>query len=231
GQAGVTIEINIDALQGISVGEIEYIDEGSVSLQNLTVKNVTNLTQTIDVDTNGNLLLTATGVNDMEIALGDDGTGAFSAVALRSASGETTELINNLDMTLNLGASSTKIINMEAAGNDTLVAGLPAGTLGSSVVIKSNSSIEITDMNVGMFGYTREQANTRADSAAYGGNGDGVVDAGVEQVTSDSLASGAAVEIEGLEFYAMVDHDNDVSTPKVRRAATIEQTIWAKGGA
>src|SRR5690606_2540337 len=107
GQAGVTIVIDIDAQQGISVGEIEYIDEGSVSLQNLTVKNVTNLTQTIDVDTNGNLLLTATGVDGMEIALGDDGTGAFSAVALRSASGETTELINNLDMTLNLGASST----------------------------------------------------------------------------------------------------------------------------
>src|SRR5690606_41861644 len=41
----------------------------------------------------------------------------------------------------------------------------------------------------------------------------------------------AAVEIEGLEFYAMVDHDNDVNTAKVKGAATIEQTIWAKGGA
>src|SRR5690606_18970950 len=217
GQAGVTIEINIDN-QGISVGEIEYIDEGSVSLQNLTVKNVTNLTQTIDVDTNGNLLLTATGVDGMEIALGDTGNGQFSAVALRSASGETTELINNLDMTLNLGASSTKIINMEAAGNGTLVAGLPVGALGSSVVIKSNSSIEITDMNVGAFGYTSDQAANRAAVARVAGV---IADTDeAEAAYAGQLASGSAVQVEGLKFYG---------TGGVGTKATIDQTIWAKG--
>ena len=149
GQAGVTIEITIDT-QGISVGEIEYIDEGSVSLQNLTVKNVTNLTQTIDVDASGNLLLGMSGVNGMEIALGDDGTGAFSAVALRSTLGETTELINNLDMTLNLGASTTTIANLAAAGNAAAL-GITGDAATGSVAILANTAIEITDMNVGIF--------------------------------------------------------------------------------
>jgi hypothetical protein len=212
GQAGVTIEIEIGG-SGISVGEIEYTDEGSVSLQNLTVNNVTNLTQTIDVDASGNLLL---------VALGDtaaDTTGQYSAVALRSTAGETTELVNNLDMTLNLGASTTTIANLAAAGNAAAL-GITGDAATGSVAILANTSLEITDMNVGAFGYTVQQAETRADAAAYGGNGNGVID-GAEQTTADALANGSAVQISGLKFYG---------TGGVGTAATIEQTIWAKGG-
>ncbi|MCT7359786.1 DUF6160 family protein [Thalassolituus pacificus] len=236
GQAGVTIEIEIGG-SGISVGEIEYTDEGSVSLQNLTVNNVNGLTQTIDVDAKGNLLIGMTGVTGMEIALGDtaaDTTGQFSAVALRSDAGETSELVNNLDMTVNLGASKTAIMNL-AAGTNTVdftdVGGfggnaifnrtsLPTGANSGSVAILSKSSIEITDMNVGAFGYTVQQAETRADDAAYGGNGNGVID-GAEQATADSLANGSAVQVSGLKFYG---------TGGAGTAATMEQVIWAKGG-
>ena len=217
GQAGVTIEITIDT-QGISVGEIEYIDEGSVSLQNLTVKNVTNLTQTIDVDASGNLLLGMSGVNGMEIALGDDGTGAFSAVALRSTLGETTELINNLDMTLNLGASTTTIANLAAAGNAAAL-GITGDAATGSVAILANTAIEITDMNVGAFGYTAAQAATRAAAARAGG---AIADTdAAEEALALELATGSAVQIEGLKFYGV----GGVGT-----SATIEQTIWAKGG-
>src|SRR5690606_28207819 len=69
GQAGVTIEINIGSA-GITVGEIEYIDEGSVLLQDLKISNINNLTQTIDVDSDGNLLLGVTGVNGAQVSLG-----------------------------------------------------------------------------------------------------------------------------------------------------------------
>ncbi|MBU2039435.1 MAG: hypothetical protein KKH95_09850 [Gammaproteobacteria bacterium] len=221
GQAGVTIEIEIGG-SGISVGEIEYTDEGSVSLQNLTVNNVTNLTQTIDVDASGNLLLGMSGVTGMQIALGDtaaDTTGQYSAVALRSTAGETTELVNNLDMTLNLGASTTTIANLAAAGNAAAL-GITGDAATGSVAILANTSLEITDMNVGAFGYTVQQAETRADAAAYGGNGNGVID-GAEQTTADALANVSAVQISGLKFYG---------TGGVGTAATIEQTIWAKGG-
>ena len=168
GQAGVTIEIEIGG-SGISVGEIEYTDEGSVSLQNLTVNNVTNLTQTIDVDANGNLLLGMSGVTGMEIALGDtaaDATGQYSAVALRSELGETTELVNNLDMTLDLGESTTTIMNLAAAGNDLTT--LPVNARDGSVAIVANSSLRITDMNIGAFGYTLAQAEGKNATMSAG---------------------------------------------------------------
>ncbi len=228
GQAGVIIEINIGSA-GITVGEIEYIDEGSVLMQNLKISNVKNLTQTIEVDVNGNLLLGVTGVDGVEVALGDVGTGEFSAVALKSAAGEVTELVNNLSMEFNLGQTDTKIINLQAAGNAAAVAALPDGTQvdpqynlhggynarTGSVAITSNTAIEIVDMDLGAFGYTRQQADTRADA-----NNNGVVDAG-EQATADALASGSAVQINDLKFYG---------TGGVGTKATIEQTIWAKAG-
>lgn len=261
GQAGVTIEIDIDAA-GISVGEIEYTDEGSVSMQNLTIKNVDNLTQTIDVDANGNLLIGMTGVNGMEIGLGGvdaDGNNT-SAVALRSTDGETTELVNNLDMTLNLGASNTTIMNLAAAGNATAIADLPLSAQSGSVAILANASIEITDMNVGLFGYTQAQADVRgtayADLAAanyatayaavtdtsgdgsnadeqaafaaasgYDSDNDGSMDTtvydGIEATATQTYADGSAVQIGGLKFYG---------TGGEGTAATIEQTLWAKGG-
>ncbi len=220
GQAGVTIEITIGGA-GISVGEIEYTDEGSVSLQNLRVNNVTNLTQTIDVDASGNLLLGMTGVNGMTLSLGDtaaDTSGQYSAVALRSTAGETTELVNNLDMTLNLGASTTTIANLAAAGNAAAL-GITGDAATGSVAILANTSLEITDMNVGAFGYTAAQAATRAAAARAGGliaNDDAV-----EAAYAGQLANGSAVQVEGLKFYG---------TGGVGTAATIEQTIWAKGG-
>jgi len=239
GQAGVTIEINIGSA-GITVGEIEYIDKGSVLMQNLKISNVKNLTQTIDVDDNGNLLLGVTGVDGVEVALGDVGTGEFSAVALKSTAGEVTELVNNLSMKFNLGQTDTKIINLQAAGNATAIAALPDGTQvdpqynlhggynarTGSVAITSNTAIEITDMNVGAFGYTKAQADTRAAAALAGNqlvdlNGDNTVDTADRDQYAAQLASGSAVQINNLKFYG---------TGGAGTKATIEQTIWAKGG-
>ena len=260
GQAGVTIEINIDT-QGISIGEIEYKDEGSVLLQNVTVKNVTNLKQTIDVDTNGNLLLGMTGVNDMEIAGGGRNlqNASTSAVALKSAAGEVTELVNNFDLTLDLGASTTTILNLAAAGNAAAKAALPSSAQEGSVAILSTSTIDINSMNVGAFGYTQAQADTLDDTiiagvagsnatatakaneliAQYNTATSGSVAAAVSgtALTTDqqnavnaAIADGSAVKLSGVQFYAMVDHDNNAATPDVRQGATIDQTIWAKGG-
>lgn len=227
GQAGVTIEIDIDSA-GISVGEIEYIDEGSVILQDITVKNVNNLTQKIDVDAEGNLLIGMSGVSGMQVGLGDtaaDTTGASSALALKGTAG-TTEVINNLDMTLNLGETTTQIINL--AGTNSLETQALADGFGSeafegSVAIRATTSLQITDMNAGLFGYTREQAEAKADLVANGGNGDGVADAG-ESGVADVYANSAAITVGGVQFY---DLEDDGVTKK---AATIDQVIWAKGG-
>lgn len=144
GQAGITMEINIGAA-GISVGEIEYIDEGSVALKDLTVTNVTNLTQTIDVDAAGNLLIGMSGVTGMQIGLGE--------VALRSTTGDEAQLVSDLSITMDLGASTTTIANLAAAGNATAL-GITGDALNGSgdVAILSNTAIEITDMSVNALG-------------------------------------------------------------------------------
>ena len=219
GQAGVTIEINIDAA-GISVGEIEYKDEGSVLLQNTRITNVNNLVQTIDVDTRGDVQIGMSGVNGLTVDIGDTGDGADSAVALKSVAGNVTELVNNVHLVANLGASTVSIMNLQDRTGAELAA-LPGSAGQGSVAIQMNQSIEITDLDVGAFGYTREQADARADSVALGGNGDGIVDAGLEAGTSDALATGSAVKLTDVKFYG---------TGGEGTAATINQTVWAKGG-
>jgi len=215
GQAGVTIEIDI-AGSGISVGEIEYKDEGSVLIQNLTINNVNGLEQTIDVDTEGNLLLVSSAVSGVELAIGGT-SGDFSAVALKGTGG-TTELVNNLNMTVDLGESTTQIMNLAGANSLATAAQAANGSFGGfdaaafegSVAIRSTSSIEITDLDVGMFGYTRAQADAKA-IAAGGAAGD---------ATSDFYATSSAINISDVKFYGAAEGTK----------ATMDQVIWAKGG-
>ena len=227
GQAGVTVEISIGG-SGISIGEIEYADEGSVLIQNVTVNNVNNLTQTIDVDAEGNLLMGTTPVAGIELAIGDtvlDTTGQYSAVALKGTAG-TTELVNNLNMTVSLGASTTQIMNL--AGTNSLATqaqadGFGAEAFNGSVAIRSTSSLEITDLDVGLFGYTADQAAAKADLAINGGNADGVAGTqdATEAGTAAAFANGSAIQISDVKFYG---------TGGEGTAATVDQVMWANGG-
>ena len=268
GQAGVTVELTIGG-SGISVGEIECTDECSVSIQNVTVNNVTQLTQTIDVDGEGNLVMGTTPVSGIQLAVGDtaaDTSGQYSAVALRSTAGETTELVNNLNMTVNLGSSTTTVMNLAAAGNSApagpggpggavtqaLAAGFSPEAFQSSVAIRSTSSLEITDLDVGAFGYTAAQAGTRVTDlkAAIAANdansadalavyNEAVVSAGgaayadvatfngtADTSTSDGQATAAFANGSAIQI-------NDVKfygTGGEGTAATIDQVVWAQGG-
>ncbi|CCK76197.1 hypothetical protein OLEAN_C20210 [Oleispira antarctica RB-8] len=212
GQAGVTIDISVGG-SGISIGEIEYKDEGSVLIQNVTVNDITKLTQTIDVDAEGNLLIGTTAVTGVNLALGDDGTGNYSAVALKGTNG-TTEVVNNLNMTVDLGESTTQIMNLAGANSLATQAqadGFGAAAFEGSVAIRSTSSLEITDLDVGMFGYTRAQADAKS-IAAGGAAGD---------ATSDFYATSSAINISDVRFYG---------TTGIGSKATMDQVIWAKGG-
>lgn len=217
GQAGVTIDISIGTA-GISIGEVEYVDEGSLLLQNIKISNVTNLSQTIDVDAEGNLLMGTNAVSGVALSLGDDGTGNFSAVALKGTNG-TTEVVNNLNMTVDLGESTTQIMNLAGANSLATAAQAANGSFGGfdaaafegSVAIRSTSSLEITDLDVGMFGYTRAQADAKS-IAAGGAAGD---------ATSDFYATSSAINISDVKFYG---------TGGEGTKASMDQVIWAKGG-
>lgn len=270
GQAGVTIEINIQ--DAISIGEIEYTDTahleggvskdgGSVSLQNIRISNVNNLTQTIDVTEDGDLAIGMSDIAGINISMGGNTTDSnnvvtnHSAVALRSAGGAETELVNNLDMTLNVGAHTTYIRNLQGRDATAMNAlGIPTDAQGGSVAIQSVAKLQITDMNVGAFGYTNDQATVKAGQIAGGvatsvagtdlkaaeliakyNEGVPVADAVDATVTAgtalttdqqgavqSAIANGAAVNITGVQFYDTV--------AGAKTYATIDQTIWAKGG-
>ncbi|MBL4798789.1 MAG: hypothetical protein JKY50_15330 [Oleispira sp.] len=178
GQAGVTIEIELGT-DGIKVGEVLYTDTGagatgggSVSLEHISVTGLGKLTQTIDVNENGDLLMTTTApTEDIVITLGNDlagSPGEFSALKLLAADGSESEIINNLDITMKLGASTTTIKNLGTAGSGGLgalgVTGSHATDVSSMAIVMS-SSLEITDMNLGLFGYTDTQAAILAPGA------------------------------------------------------------------
>ncbi|MGK0248800.1 MAG: hypothetical protein ACI910_001533 [Oleispira sp.] len=227
GQAGVTVEISIGG-SGISIGEIEYVDEGSVLLQNVTLNNVNGLTQTIDVDAEGNLLMVTSPVAGIALAIGDttlDTSGQFSAVALKGTEGST-ELVNNLNMTVSLGASTTQIMNLAGANSLATQAqtdGFGAEAFTGSVAIRATSSLEITDLDVGLFGYTAEQAATKADLAINGGNADGVggTQDATEAGTASAMANGSAIQISDVKLYG---------TGGEGTAVTVDQVMWANGG-
>lgn len=173
GQAGVTIEIDIDS-QGISVGEVEYtdtgsgaLDGGSVVLQNITVKNVTDLKQTIDVNGDGDLVMGVSAVDNMQLAIG--GAANKSALALKSSTGEITEVVNDISMQLDLGPQTTYIRNL--AGRDTTAKnalGLPVASHDGSVAIQQTMAVRIDDLDVGAFGYTQAQADALDDTIITG---------------------------------------------------------------
>ena len=125
GQAGVTIEIDMGNA-GVTIGEVEYVDGdletantyGSVLLQQINISEA-DITQTIDVDADGSLVLGISEINNMTISLGNiaGANSDKSALALKSAAGEITEVVNDISLTMNMGATTTTLVNLQEAGN------------------------------------------------------------------------------------------------------------------
>ena len=240
GQAGVTIEIDIQG-DGVKIGEVAYTDEGTLALEKIAISNA-DITQTIDVDADGNLVLGVSQIDDLTITIGetaamtDASVASASAVMLRSSTNATknAELVNNLSVKLDMGASTTTIYNMSAydkvgdpdglAATFSNTAGVNSSSLAAGLVIAAGASIRIDDLDVGLFGYTDEQALARADAIAAGGNGDGVLDAG-EEALYNNLRSGAAIKVNNVTF-----NDGVETTPGNYGYATVNQKIWAQGG-
>jgi len=234
-------------------GDFDARSGGSVVLQDLNISGIDNLTQTIDVLEDGDLFMTTTGVTGVEITLGDDATNATvndrSALAISGSAG-TAEIINDLSITMDLGASTTRIHNM--ANTDTLAAAGVTGTAGAGwapLAIQAQASFEITDMSANIFGYTESDAarKTAGDLAAAAGGGAvwtdyATVDGATGEVSlttaaegtalpsgatgaqaAAARANGGAIGIRGLSFSNPLNADgsNDV---------VVSQTIWADAG-
>ncbi|MFT4765133.1 MAG: hypothetical protein ACI9OH_002241 [Oleispira sp.] len=260
GQAGVTIEINIQET-GISVGEIEYTDVGSVLVKGVSVSgwdsslngglggaSDVTITQTIDVEENGSLKMVNSTAVGQQLRL------QVAGVELQSnAAGSTnlnSELVNSVDMKVELGATSTTTIHNVDIQTQNLgsfgVTGQYATTT-SGLVIEADAAIAIRDLDVGLFGYTANQAaviNGGAQLAAgyvAGTSADDTVSvvAGSDFAVFENQAGDAdgfmdAAELSAYEAYvsgkaAIVAKDITFDDGAGGTVA-IEQTIWADGG-
>lgn len=267
GQAGVTIEIDLGT-DGIGIGSVVYTDtdtDGALSLENINVGLTGTLVQTIDVGANGDLEMTMSSPGTLSISAGDDGTGAFSALKLVGAAGtgeqNDSEIINNLSLDVALGTSTTTIKNLGTAASNGL------GTLGanglvdvgstyadvkSSMAIQMTASANISNLNVGLFGYTSAQAGEVAGdkAAAYAAGYQQALaaDGGTAGTNANGFAGAYAVDadnngvIEGAELTALESSVASGSAVEVTNVTisqagsngtgmfSVDQVIWAVGG-
>ena len=272
GQAGVTIEIDLGAA-GIKIGEVIYTDTatatdtdgGSVSLDNINIGLTGTLVQTIDVDASGDLKMEVSAPGSLTISAGNnaaDTAGMFSALNLQATDGSESEVINNLDLAVTLGKSTTTIKNLGDAGSLGLGALSGAGVTGtyasmeSSMAIQMTAKAKITDMNLGMFGYTNAQATKIVGDkvAAYEGGyaaavaADTAAGAGTT-TNADAFvaANGATVDTNGdgvFDAATATALTNQVATGSAIQVTgvtvtdanaadgmfSVDQTIWAVGG-
>jgi hypothetical protein len=243
GQAGVTIEIDISG-DGITVGEVEYIDEGSVLLQNINISNA-NITQKIDVVTDGSLVIETSAITDLTVRIGNINNAGLvgsvitaSAVALSSVAGNVTEVVNDIYLKADMGLSTVTLVNLQNSGNaavygvdQTFDNGSDAASSAAtgSLAIKMESSIDINELNIGLFGYTQDQANVKVAGlynmtvAEADANDDGILDDSTQASAAADYANGSAVQLTNVQFY-----DADANGARIN--ATMDQTIWAQGG-
>jgi hypothetical protein len=257
GQAGVTIDMTIDG-DGIEVGSVVYTDEGSVKINaiSLTGTNAAGdlnqaitLSQTIDVLESGDLQLVMTpegGEQYLNISVGSVdlvASTAFDADAAINSS----ELVNNLDMTVKLtGSNKTTIHNVDIASqtlSDFAIQGTDAATTTAGLVITQEAKFQITNLDVGVFGYTTVQATQisgqEALSAGYVSGADDTTDvvAGSSLETFDAVLSGGdgdgkidAAEIENLGNYVANKSAISITGLKLDNnggAIDMTQKIWA----
>ena len=267
GQAGVTIEIDLGSA-GIKVGSVVYTDTqegadtdgGSVSMENIGVNLTGTLVQTIDVDGAGDLKMTLSSPGALNVTMGNDAadtTGLLSAVKLVAIDGSESELVNNLNMSVNLGSSTTTIKNLGNAASFGLGPLSGAGVTGtyatgtSSMAIQMNASVEVTDMDLGLFGYTNAQADVLGDGSAAqyaagyaAAQAADIADAtGTTQQDAYTAASASDADndgaITGAELVAVknaiatgsaIQVENVTVAANGGGAITLNQVIWAVGG-
>lgn len=254
GQSGVTIDISVPT-SGISIGQIIYTDTdegaldttpkgGSVVLNTLGIKGVyadtaanqtagvvgqdaeLAITQTIDVADDGDLVIgMQTDANvDLGITLADIQLQDSSASTLNS------ELLSGLSMQLSIGSNSTTRINNVDIASETLgtfgIVGAKAANT-ASIVIEQDMQVAVRDLDVGIFGYTAQQAAAirtakETNSVAVGDlDGNGTANETADYDAYEAYVAGAsAITVSNLTF-----DDGTASHGLVN----VSQKIWADG--
>lgn len=244
GQAGVTIDISIPTT-GITIDQILYTDTdegasdatpkgGSVAMNNLSITGIRGNTannvaagtvgdaaeliinQTIDVDSDGDLVIGMGTDSDVDllIGLGDvqlqDANGGTAHVGTTAGATLNSELMSNLSMQVSIGSASTTRINNVDIATETLgsfgIVGSKASST-ASIVIEADMQVAVRDLDVNLFGYTDAQALAirsvkETNGEAVGDlDGNGTANEAADYDEYQSLvANGSAIQVANLTF-------------------------------
>lgn len=192
GQAGVTIETTTGAA-GITIGSVTYTDTdgtvagstngGSVVITGIAIKaaggGTVSTTQTIDVDTYGNLITETSAATDAKLTT--VGTVQLRSNAQTTAGTGGATLVSNLAMTQRSGASSAHIVNLSDVANNSAVSATNTYTIngvaadlggavaqGSEMAIVTDSNSRIENLDVDALGGAIAVRGLKYDDGAGG---------------------------------------------------------------
>ncbi|MEN9465234.1 MAG: hypothetical protein RL217_1415 [Pseudomonadota bacterium] len=192
GQAGVTIETTTGSA-GITIGSVTYTDTdgtvaastngGSVVITDIAIKaaggGTVSTTQTIDVDTYGNLITETSAATDAKLTT--VGTVQLRSNAQTAAGTGGATLVSNLAMTQRSGASSAHIVNLSDVANNSAVSATNTYTIngvaadlggavaqGSEMAIVTDSNSRIENLDVDALGGAIEVRGLKYDDGAGG---------------------------------------------------------------
>lgn len=236
GQAGVTIETTVSE-QGISVGSVEYIDEGSAFIQGIRSKSADaagyTTTQVIDIDASGNLVTstTTTGTGNLlevdfvQLRSKDQAAEVSGQPVNASVAGSGANLVTDLKMTTKQdGTSYATVLNLSDVGYTAGTGDGSQGTGTAAVIGTNNTLLSLDATNDRLVNASIGTGSADITGALDRGSDLAIVTQGSSQITDlDVKLLDGAIEIENMTMY-----DTDSSGNKIDIVST--QVIWAKGG-
>lgn len=247
GQSGVIVDIAVKG-EGINIEQISYTDllegegaydydtngdgiddaasGGTLLLQNITLKDIQSMRQTIEIKENGEVAIDVEPVTGMYVAMGDtpdSSSNNYSALALSNADGSRqSELLNNLALRLNLGASTIRVYT-EPSTSMLAAAGVSQNhwAASSNLLISMNSGMEITQLDAQVLGFTQAAAERKV--RFENGLSDGATLNLAQQKRANRLANEGALNIKGLKFYGKDRNGQFAAGNQV----SLSQVIWA----
>ncbi len=248
GQSGVIVDIEVKG-EGINIEQITYTDllegngiydfdsngdgvndaasGGTLVMQNITLKDIDNMRQTIEIKDNKMVIIDVEPVLGMSVEMGDTANSAsnnYSALALSNEDKtRQSELLNSLALRLNL--AKTKV-HVYTNPSDSVLAAKGVTqryrASNSKLFISMQSGLEVTNLDAQALGFTQAAAERKVRHA-----NNLSADAPLTQsqkIRVQQLANGGALTIKGLKLYGK----NAVTGQfAVNNPIQISQAIWA----
>lgn len=246
GQSGVQIDLSIKG-DGINIQEISYTDiltlakkysydtngdgvndtsaGGTLLLQNITIKDINNMRQIIEIE-DGAVSIKAGAVDGVSLSMGDApavDSNNYSAVVLSSEDrSRESELVDSLALKLNLGKSD---IQLYSSPSQSLLYQLNVSdfydTSDPQMLINIKSSLEVTNMNAEILGFTQAAAERKVRAENNLASNASLTKSQRDRV--NRLADEGALTIKGLKFYGKNKNSGEF---KAGNKVSLSQTVW-----